>query len=202
MDQQSKKDRLDPLGMNSEILTKVLSGDAQAYRYFVDKYGSMAFSIAISIVKNPEEAEEVVQDAFLNAYNALSAFQKRSKFSTWFYKIVVNEGLKKLRKKRIKFAPAEEIETGYVTDEYELNQSLSTLKQDEQKQFINLALGKMAPRDSLIMRLFYLEERDIREVADIMGLSKTNVKTLLFRSRKRFYCILKKELKNELKSIL
>ncbi len=188
--------------MDSEFLKKVLGGDEQAYRYFVDKYGNMAFSIAVSIVKNPEEAEEVVQDAFLKAYNALPAFQQRSKFSTWFYKIVVNEGLKKLKKKKIKFAPVEEIETAYLVDEYELNQSLGLLQKDEQKRFINFTLGKMAPRDSLIMRLFYMEERDINEVADIMKLSITNVKTLLFRSRKRFYCILEEELKHELKSIL
>jgi len=188
--------------MDSEFLIKVLGGDKQAYRYFVNKYGNMAFSIAISIVKNPEEAEEVVQDAFLKAYNALPAFQQRAKFSTWLYKIVVNEGLKKLRKKKIEFAPVEMLETYSIVGFEEFNHSLKALKEGEQKRFINLTLGRMAPRDSLIMRLFYLEERDINEVADIMELTVTNVKTLLFRSRKRFYRILEEELKNELRSIL
>ena len=64
----------------------------------------MAYSLAISIVKNGQIAEEVTQDAFLKAYKSLDKFEQRSKFSTWLYKIVTNEGLKRLRKKEFKYA--------------------------------------------------------------------------------------------------
>ena len=89
--------------MESEQIQKVLNGDTQAFRYFIDKYRNMAFSLAVSIVKNDFVAEEVTQDAFLKAYKSLGTFEKRSKFSTWLYKIVTNEGLKRLRKKEFKY---------------------------------------------------------------------------------------------------
>jgi len=89
--------------MDSVYIRKVLEGDAHAYRYFIDKYRDMAYSLAISIVKDSAVAEEVTQDAFIKAYNALANFEQRSKFSTWLYKIVTNEALKKLKKKSLDY---------------------------------------------------------------------------------------------------
>jgi len=114
----------------------------------------------------------------------------------------VNEGLKKLRRKKINFAQIEEIDSGRVVDEDKTDESLRSIKEGEQKYYINLVLEKLSPRDSLILRLFYLEERDISEVAKIMEMSKTNIKTVLHRSRKRFYSVLERELKYEMKSLL
>lgn len=186
--------------MDSEYIQKVLNGDANAYRYFVEKYRDMAYSIAISIVKNTQIAEEVTQDAFLKAYRSLYQFEHRSKFSTWLYKIVTNEGFKRLRKKDLKYI--DDVNELNGINYSDINNSISQLTELEQKYYINKTLEKLTPNDSLILRLFYLDEKNLKEIGEITGFSRTNIKTILHRARKRLYIELKSELKHEIKSLL
>lgn len=186
--------------MSSAHIQKVLDGDANAFGYFIDKYRDMAYSLAISIVKNPPSAEEVTQDAFLKAYQNLGKFEQRAKFSTWLYKIVTNEALKRIRKKEYKYAN----DITELNDEQyaEINNSIATLTEQEQKYYISKGLEKLLPNDSLVLRLYYLNENSLKEIVEITGFSTTNIKTILHRARKRFYHVLKDELHHEINSIL
>ncbi|MCG8307835.1 MAG: sigma-70 family RNA polymerase sigma factor [Cytophagales bacterium] len=186
--------------MESELIQKVLEGDANAFRYFIEKYRDMAYTLAMSIVKDAPIAEEVTQDAFLKAYRSLDKFEQRSKFSTWLYKIVTNEGLKHLRKKEFKYA--EDITELNNIEYSEINESISGLTEQEQKYYINRSLERLLPNDCLVLRLFYLDERSLKEIREITGFSNTNIKTILHRARKRFYAFLKEDLKHEVKSII
>lgn len=186
--------------MEKDHIQKVLNGDTQAFRYFIEKYRDMAYSLAMSLVKNGPVAEEVTQDAFLKAYKSLGSFEQRSKFSTWLYKIVTNEGLKRLRKKTFKYA--DDIEELNQIEYTEINHSLKELTAQEQRHYINEGLNKLIPNDSLVLRLFYLDERNLNEIEEITGFSNTNIKTILHRARKRLYVVLKEELQHELKSII
>lgn len=186
--------------MDSEHIRKVLEGDANAFRYFVEKYRNMAYSLAMSIVKDTSVAEEVTQDTFLKAYKSLDKFEQRSKFSTWLYKIVTNEGLKQLRKRDFKYT--EDINELNSLDYSEINNSVTELAEQEQKYYINRSLDKLLPNDSLVLRLFYLDEQNLKEIGDITGFTNTNIKTMLHRARKRFYALLKEDLKQEIRSII
>lgn len=186
--------------MDTEYIQKVLDGDANAFRYFIEKYRDMAYSLAVSIVKNDAIAEEVTQDAFLKAYKALDKFEQRSKFSTWLYKIVHNEGLKHIRKKEFKYT--DDVEELNDVQYSEINHSVAELNLQEQRYYINKGLEKLLPNDSMTLRLFYLEEKNLNEIGEITGLRISNIKTILHRARKRFYTVLKQELKHEMNSIL
>lgn len=186
--------------MDSSYIQKVLEGDAGAFRYFIETYRDMAYSLAMSIVKNPSVAEEVTQDAFLKAYKSLDKFEQRSKFSTWLYKIVTNEGLKRIRKKALKYA--DNIDDLNDVSYSAINQSVTNLTEQDRKYYINKVLDELLPNDSLVLRLFYLDENSLKEIVDITGFSETNIKTILHRARKRFYILLKEELQHEMKSIL
>ncbi len=186
--------------MDSEYIQKVLDGDTEAFRYFIEKYRDMAYSLAISIVRNGPIAEEVTQDAFLKAFKSLEKFEQRSKFSTWLYKIVRNEGLKRIRKKD--FGYTDDINELSDISYSEVNHAVNELVETEQKYYINMVLEQLIPNDSLVLRLFYLDEQNLKEIGEITGLSETNIKTILHRARKRFYTLLEKELKHEMKSIL
>ena len=83
--------------MEELYLRLVLEGDVSKFSWFIDRYKGMAFSIAYRVVNNKEDAEEVVQDAFLKAFKSLDKFRRDSKFSTWFYRIVVNTALTRVR---------------------------------------------------------------------------------------------------------
>lgn len=186
--------------MDSEYIQKVLNGDIHSFRYFIEKYRDMAYSLAVSMVKNSLVAEEVTQDAFLKAYDSLGRFEQRSKFSTWLYKIVTNEALKRLRRKEFKYN--KEISELNTVDYSEINNSIVELTEQEQKYYINKGLEQLLPNDSLVLKLFYLEEMNLKEIGEITGFSHTNIKTILHRARKRFYVVLKEELKHEIKSLL
>lgn len=186
--------------MDSVYIRKVLEGDAHAYRYFIEKYRDMAYSLAISIVKDSSVAEEVTQDAFIKAYNALANFEQRSKFSTWLYKIVTNEALKKFKKKSLAYTS--DINQINEVEYSNINDSVNELTEQDQKYYINHVLDKMLPNDSLILKLYYLNENSIKEIIKITGFSGTKIKTILHRARKRFYGELKKVLKQEINSII
>lgn len=86
--------------MDSLYLQKIIAGDISKFSYFIEKYKDMAFSIAFRIINNREDAEEIVQDSFLKAFKSLKKFRQDSKFSTWFYRIVVNHSLSKLKREK------------------------------------------------------------------------------------------------------
>ncbi len=174
--------------MDDLYIRKVLDGDHDAFRYFIRQYQHMAFSIAISVVKNEFTAEEVVQDAFMKAFHHLAGFQRTAKFSTWFYRIVTNEALmrlKKLQKERLDFQPGFEEE---VPD----NGPEVVLADEEQQALVQEALKLLPPKESLVLRLFYLEEERIKTICDITGWSEANVKVLLHRARKTMAVTLKR----------
>ena len=75
---------------DQEIIERVLSGEKKAYAELVNRHKDRAMTLAMRMLKNREEAEEAVQDAFVRAFHALSRFEWRSSFSTWFYRIVFN----------------------------------------------------------------------------------------------------------------
>ncbi len=150
----------------------------------------MAFSVAISIVKNELLAEEAAQEAFVQAYLSLSTFKKQAKFSTWFYKIVVHCSYKLIQKR-----PIQQVELDILNHDIEFDENaLQNMIEEEQKQIINEVLMKLPSNESLALRLFYLEELSIQELCEITGWTNTNAKVILHRARKKMAIELNKEL--------
>lgn len=178
----------------------MLAGDSNAFRYFVHKYQDMAFSISMSIVKSELIAEEAVQDSFVKAFQNIRKYKQKAKFSTWLYRIVVNESLRKIRRKRIEFEKTNEtlnIESSEVA-----SNSFKALHELEQKEIVQETLLKMPSTESLLLRLYYLEENSIDEIVTITGLSNSNIKVSLYRARQRFYGLLKTTYKHEINSLI
>lgn len=178
----------------------ILAGDAQCFSCLVAKYQVMAFNIAYRVLENREEAEEVVQDSFVKAYRALPAFQFGSKFSTWFYKIVYNTSVTARRKQSFLVnyddVPSADITAG------EKDNAIALLEQEDRKETIQQVLKKLPPEEALLLTLYYLEENSVDDICQITGLSLSNVKTKLFRGRKRFYETLQRTMKHEIHNIL
>ncbi|MCU4176070.1 RNA polymerase sigma factor [Carboxylicivirga sp. N1Y90] len=183
--------------MDDIYIEKVKNGDVEAFRYFVRQYQHMAYSVAISVVKDEFLAEEVVQEAFINVYNKLDSFKGNSKFSTWLYRIVINKAFRSLDKqKKLSYESIDDAETVLSDDSFE------PLSKDEQSYYINETLQQMPPKESLALRLFYLQEMSMEELQDVTGWSLSNVKVILHRARKRFYTLINALLKTEVNSIL
>lgn len=179
--------------MDKLYIEKVLAGDSSAFSYFVRTYKDMAFSIALSLTKDQYLAEEVAHEAFIQCYRSLHSFRMQSKFSTWFYRIVVNTAYRALNKKSIKLV---EFDLPLHDLDYEDN-ALNKLIIEERKQLINEVLATMPSNESLALRLFYLEELSLQELCDITAWTITNAKVILHRARKRIYGEINRVLKEK-----
>ena len=171
--------------MDQEHIQKVLAGDKNAFRYFVKVYQAMCYSIAISMVKQEADAKDVVQNSFIRAFKSLRAYRHDAKFSSWLYKIVVNESLRHLKssKQRDRESSLEEEHYGQNST---LNTAISDLNSKDKLKAINEALKRMKPKEALILNLFYMHELSIIEIMESTGFSKANIKVLLHRARKSF----------------
>ncbi len=168
---------------------RVLEGDQDAYRNLIRAYQDMAYTIAFALIKDAHLTEEVVQDAFLKAYQRLRQFKFDSSFKTWFYRIVTNEALMCLRRQKnhtLLFTDLPEIEVDTDTE----------ITYEELEKYIEPAMIHLPPRESLVLRLFYLEQMNIQAVSNITGWSVNNVKIILHRARKRMKLIINMLIKN------
>lgn len=151
----------------------------------------MAFSVALSIVKEEHLAEDVIQDAFIKCYQSLSSFKRKSKFSTWFYRIVVHVAFNTIRHKKLDLV-------NFDLSKHDISHEDSVLDEiiaHERKEMINDALTILPARESVALRLFYLEEQSMDEIQEIMGWTLANTKVILYRGRKNMQIILSQLIK-------
>jgi RNA polymerase sigma-70 factor (ECF subfamily) len=171
---------------DNDYIGRVLSGDVSAYASLVAKHKNLVFSIVLKIVNNREDAEEISQDVFLKAYQSLSTFERKSKFSTWLYRIAYNAAISKTRKKRVEMVAIEEtVITNYSLDE--IGRNMNELEENDRQLILEKALQRLPEEDNLLITLFYKNENSIEEISDITGLSVSNVKVRLHRIRKKLY---------------
>ena len=184
--------------MDDLYIRKVLDGQTKEFRYFIKQYKDLAFSLAFSVVKNEFTATEVVQESFVKAFENLKSFKGESKFSTWLCRIVINESFKIIRKEKRNVSESA-IDLG--TDFRENPAIFDALKESEQKYYINECLTRLPASESLVLRLFYLAENNIKEICEMTGWSESNTKVHLHRGRKNMQELLQKMLKTEVKSL-
>jgi len=188
-------------GDDKNIIKKIKRGDVSAYSLLIDKYQHMVYTLALQILKSEADAEEVAQDAFFKAYKALNTFEGRSSFSTWIYRITYHQAISRLRKARKKEISHDFDAAG--TSQYPENESLNEiLEARDRSKYLKEALGKIKGDESSILTLFYYEEKKIDEIAEITGLTPSNVKVKLFRGRQNLLKALQSSLKKEAGSLI
>jgi RNA polymerase sigma-70 factor (ECF subfamily) len=179
------------------IIHKVIAGDTNAFSALVDRYKNLVFTLALRMLKNREEAEEVSQDAFVKVYKSLTKFKGDSKFSTWIYKVTYNTCLDRLKKNKRQ-------QNTVAIDEFTehhiktLDNALETMEREERKRAIKNCLELLPSEDSFLLTLYYFEEQSLEDIAKITGLSANNIKVKLFRSRKKLGTIFVQQLEPEI----
>ncbi len=164
--------------MESEIIKKAAGGDPEALTLLIDRYKDIAYNLALSIVKNPEDARDITQDSFLKVLEKICSFRNDSKFSTWLYRIVYNQSIGFLKKAH---------HTSPIDSDLHDNKTESENDSDELNRELYRAINSLAETDKNIIMLFYLAEKSVKEIALITGLSRGNIKVILHRARKKLY---------------
>ncbi len=182
---------------DQEILDSVRKGNSSDYSIIVNRYKNKAFSMLKRMLKNEFEAEEVLQDCFLKAYKSINAFKGDSKFSTWFYRIVYNSALTKLSSQKRRT----ETEMTSVEDHFNLESEYNSneIEKKDVNRLIQETISKLPERYSAIITMFYLNEMSIEEISEVMQITVSNVKVMLYRSRNALRdLIMKSKLAEEL----
>lgn len=171
-------------------IRKVLRGDTSAFGYFVDAYQDMAITIAYRVCNNLQDAEDIVQNAFVKAFHNIHTFRSDSKFSTWLYRIVYNTALTHISNSAFntEFVDYRQVDMDSSYSDWDI---LEQIQVQERKDVINKSMEKMPKDEGLLLTLYYLEENPIKDICLITGLTESNVKVKLHRARKRFATILK-----------
>jgi RNA polymerase sigma factor (sigma-70 family) len=167
---------------DEELIARIRRGTVASYAVLVDRYKDSAMTLAFRMLKNREEAEEAVQDAFVRAYRGLGKFEGESRFGTWLYRITYNVCVSALRTRASEPVMTDFDETGAESSstcpsppaQAELNDTFRCIRK---------ILETMPARYSSILTMFYLQELSLAEISGITGEPIGTVKIHLFRGR-------------------
>ncbi len=172
-------------------IQQTLAGNTRAFSNLVLKYQNMVFTIALKMVKNREQAEDVAQEAFVKCYQSLKNFKGSSKFSTWLYRITYNHCLDTLKKKANTFFHDSITEEKVFNKIDDTKTGLDIVVTQEQHKFVHNAIKKLPESDQLLITLYYFDELSVKEIAKIVGLKENNIKIRLHRVRAKLVSLLK-----------
>jgi RNA polymerase sigma-70 factor (ECF subfamily) len=173
----------------SALVAKAREGDLQAFNELVNSYSRKIFRLAKHITQNEEDAEDVLQETFLKAFEHLGDFQGQSKFYTWIVRIAVNESLMKLRKRKSdRSVPLDEpVDTGEDTVVREIavwdENPEQKYSREELGQILDEAVQGLRPAFRTVFVLRDIEELSTEETAEALGISVPAVKSRLLRAR-------------------
>jgi RNA polymerase sigma-70 factor (ECF subfamily) len=165
-------------GSDAALAAAIAAGDADAFERFVEKYERPVFSTIYRYVGDRVAAEDVAQEVFMKVWRRAKSFKGRSSFSTWLYRVVVNQCLNFRRKRaRSRNVPLDE---NIVADGPALDERLD---EESRAAAVRAAVDELPPRQRMALILTKFEGRSYREVAEIIGTSTSSVESLLFRAR-------------------
>ena len=170
---------------DSEIISRVLRGEQQAFAELVNRYQNFVFTITLRYTDNREDAEEIAQDIFVKAYRSLADFRGASKFSTWLYTIVTTSCITFLRKKKLETRSLDDEKVFEQADNQNSGFTANQIEQKSKVAMVNDAIKLLSPDDAKIITLFYKGEQSLEEIGVIIGMEPNTVKVKLHRARQR-----------------
>lgn len=173
------------------LLPRLRAGDPLAFAQFVEENQRQVYNLALRMLNNPQEAEDVLQETFLNAYRALPSFEGRSSLSTWLYRIASNASLMRLRKKQPNLVSVDEpliLDGGdrlprQLADWSSIPED--ELLSNESRQVMDEAVSELPESLRIVFILRDIEGLSTVDTGEILGLSEGAVKTRLHRARLR-----------------
>ena len=176
--------------MPTEIsLDALAAGDRAEFARLVDTYSSPIYRLGLRMLGNPQDAEDVLQNTFINVLTHIAEFQGRSSLATWLYRIAANEALMLLRKKKPE-VNLDDFETDENAEDLLPTQFVdwSALPEDqllsgEGKQMLDQVIQTLPESLRLVFLMRDVEGLSIKETAEALNLTETNVKTRLLRAR-------------------
>jgi RNA polymerase sigma-70 factor (ECF subfamily) len=173
-----------------ELVRRAQAEDKEAFEELVRRHQHRVFAVAGGILRRREDVEDIAQQVFVKAYFSLKGFDQRAAFSTWLYKITVNECWDLLRKKKVRpllyeSDLSEEQARQFGATEERESETPDIGEQLAAREHVENLLSGLDPRDRMMLILKEVEGFAVDEIADILELNANTVKVRLFRARRR-----------------
>jgi len=173
------------LSVNDEeaLIQSALAGESSAFETLVCRYQDRLYTAMISIVGNADEAEDVVQESFIQAYLKLDTFQQNSRFFTWLYRIAFNYALARRRRNRGHLSLEESRENTGAEPAFQGDTPDTRMSRNEDIQLVHKALALLSEDHRSILVLREMEDLAYEEIADALNISIGTVRSRLNRAR-------------------
>jgi RNA polymerase sigma-70 factor, ECF subfamily len=177
-----------------DLVDRARAGDGDAFRALFERYHRRAYSLACGVVRNRDDALDVVQEAFIKAHKHIGKFEGTSSFYTWLYRIVMNLAIDHIRRtKRVRNVDFDEslghAESDSIGEDELVPRVLDenpgkSLVRKEMREHIGTALGELSDNHRAVLVMRELEGLSYEEMAQAMGCSKGTIMSRLFHARK------------------
>lgn len=171
------------------LVQRCLEGDATAYRQLYDRYAKAMFNTSLRIVNARQDAEDILQEAFTDAFLQLKTFENRSTFGAWLKQIVVYKSIGLLKKRKISFLDMET--TGEIADKADEETTWYTV------DIIRDAVQELPDGYRTVLSLYLFEGYSHEEIADTLGLAPSTARTQYIRAKLKLLNLLKLRAANE-----
>ena len=171
------------------LIERLKKGDEAAFKEIVESSQGLVYNTALGIVQNPEDAEDVAQEVFVQLYESIKSFKGESKLSTWLYRITVSKAMDHLRKKKRKkrFAYVQSLfgaNDELVHDPPDFVHPGVSLDNKEKAKELFKAINELPSKQKVAFTLNRIEGLSYQEISEIMKLTVASVESLLHRARK------------------
>ncbi len=177
---------------DNELIESILNGNTANFKLLIKKYQQFIFRTCIGYVHNEDDANDLTQDTFINAYSNLHKFKRKAEFKTWLYRIAINRSLNHLRsKKRNLFERLDNIseneQKSITLPDIETNNPEKILIENEHRLIIQQELNKLSYKQKTAFILSKYDNLSQKEIAQIMNISEGAVESLIQRAKTSLY---------------
>lgn len=170
-------------------IDEVLAGNKQAYAHIINKYKNQLYATVLRMTKNPQDAQDLVQEAFIKVYHQLGKYDKKGPFYGWLYRVTINHCMDEFRKKRYQMKQVE------MNEETILNPNhpeVIFIKKEKNRQLERL-IGSLPEDERMIILLRYVNELSYNEISELMDIPLSQVRNKLHRAKKKMRESVKQE---------
>lgn len=170
-----------------ELVERCKQGHAPSYEALYQKYAKAMFNTSLRIVNNRDDAEDVLQEAFVDAFRSLNDFNYRSTFGAWLKRIVINKSINVLRKRKVNLMEINESILEEMPEDTRIDEKEIAFKVQQVKK----AIEKLPDGYRTVLSLYLLEGYDQEEISEIIGITHNTVRTQYIRAKQKLLTIIK-----------
>lgn len=170
------------------LVERCKHGDAAGYQLLYDQYADAMYNTALRILNNSADAEDILQESFIDAFGSLHNFQNRSSFGAWLKKIVIFKSINKIKRNKIRWVDIEQADVYGIRLENDYDEKDHVFRVEEIKKAIEL----LPDGYRTVLCLYLMENHTHEEIATLLGISHATVRTQYMRARKKLLDIISK----------